>query len=168
MKNKKQAVGGKRRETSRKVRTSARLKLKQILVPVDFSDPSAKALRYAVPLARQLGATITLIYVNEPVPYPNDFVASFPLLVDDAKIARAAKSRLELFCKDEGLAAPLLQAALVRTGKPFQEICKAAQARSIDLIVLATHGYTGLKHALMGSTAEHVVRHAPCPVLTIR
>ena len=58
--------------------------------------------------------------------------------------------------------------ALVRLGQPHREITEAAKELHVDLIVLATHGYTGLKHAFLGSTAERVVRHAPCPVLTVR
>ena len=62
----------------------------------------------------------------------------------------------------------LLADSLVRVGHPYQEITQAAQELKADLIVIATHGYTGLKHILLGSTAERVVRHASCPVLTVR
>ena len=62
----------------------------------------------------------------------------------------------------------LVEALLVRDGAPFDEICKAAKEIESDLIVIATHGYTGLKHVFLGSTAERVVRHAPCPVLIVR
>ena len=58
--------------------------------------------------------------------------------------------------------------ALVRAGQPYYEITTAAKELDVDLIVITTHGRTGLKHALLGSTAERVVRHAPCPVLTVR
>ena len=57
---------------------------------------------------------------------------------------------------------------LVRVGKPYHEITSAARELNIDLIVISTHGYTGLKHVVLGSTAERVIRHAPCPVLTVR
>jgi len=74
----------------------------------------------------------------------------------------------------EGIATGLSKAtgvhhsAVVREGKPFEEICRAAETLSVDLIVLTTHGYTGLKHVWLGSTAERVVRHAPGPVLVVR
>jgi nucleotide-binding universal stress UspA family protein len=57
---------------------------------------------------------------------------------------------------------------VVRLGHPYQEITDAARELKVDLIVISTHGYTGLKHVLLGSTAERIVRHAPCPVLTVR
>lgn len=141
--------------------------LKKILVPVDFSNPSKKALQYALPLASQFGAEITLLYVLEPIPYPNDFLASYPLVADNSDLLKAARKELtELSEKLKAGSQPAQ--TLLRHGNPAHEICAAAKDLGIDLIVISTHGYTGLKHVLLGSTAEKVVRHAPCPVMTVR
>jgi nucleotide-binding universal stress UspA family protein len=75
---------------------------------------------------------------------------------------------LEKVCRDALLPAKMVERVLVRYGTPFAEITDAARTLKADLIILTTHGYTGLKHVFMGSTAERVVRHAPCPVLTVR
>jgi len=147
-------------------RTAARFKLDSILVPIDFSEPSEKALRYALPFAEQFGAKITLLHVVEPVAMP-DF-ASFPLIMENDRVARAFRTKLDLLCKREAIKPRLIEKTLVRFGKPFQEICESARGLRIGLIVISTRGYTGLKQALLGSTAERVVRHAPCPVLVVR
>ena len=144
----------------------ALLKIKEILVPIDFSEPSLKALKYAVAFAEQFGAHVALLHVVEPVVVP-DF-AYVPLAMDNDRIAAGAKNKLEQMCKKDGLGRRLVQKKLVRTGSPFREITDTARRLKADLIVIATHGYTGLAHALLGSTAERVVRHAPCPVLTVR
>ena len=140
--------------------------LRSILVPVDFSSESKKALRYAVSLARQFGAKLTLLNVVERTGFP-DF-ATYPLIMEDDKVMKSVRGRLELLSKQEGLEPKLIEKFLVRQGVPFHEITEAARTLLIDLIVITTHGYTGWKHALIGSTAERVVRHAPCPVLSVR
>ena len=78
------------------------------------------------------------------------------------------RAQLDLLCKREAINPKLMERTLVRHGVPFHEITEAARTLQTDLIIIATHGYTGLKHALLGSTAERVVRHAPCPVLSVR
>lgn len=143
------------------------LRIKSILVPLDFSPPSMKALDHAVSLARQFKARLTLLHVVEPVATP-DFAASFPLIMEDDKLMAAAKSELERAVKLARIPRGLVEKILVRFGRSFHEIAGAARSRKVDLIVISTHGYTGLKHALLGSTAERVVRHAPCPVLVVR
>jgi universal stress protein A len=157
------------RATKRSTRTSTEpgvLGLRSILVPVDFSSESKKALRYAVSLARQYGAKLTLVNVVERTGFP-DF-ATYPLTMEDDKVMKSARGRLELLSKQEGLEPKLIEKLLVRQGVPFHEITEAARTLLVDLIVITTHGYTGWKHALIGSTAERVVRHAPCPVLSVR
>jgi len=125
-----------------------------------------KALKYAVPLAEQFGATICLVHVVEKASFVND-LENAALAVPDEKLASIAKERLiSLSKKVIKKLIPVVQHT--RIGKPFVEIVTLAQIQNIDLIVLATHGYTGLKHVLLGSTAERVVRHAPCPVLVVR
>jgi len=140
------------------------LDLKNILVPIDFSRISRKALDYAIPLARQFGAKITLLHVFEPLPYPSDLVytpsgATFPIEAMKQDLEALAQSCIE---------PEYLHKVLVDVGTTFEVIIDVARTLKIDLIVLTTHGYTGLKHVFMGSTAERVVRHAPCPVFVIR
>ena len=148
-------AGGKRKQ--------ATLSVKTILVPLDFSDESRKALAYAAPFARQFGAEIVLLHVVEPVATP-DFAKSFPLALDNEKLMNAARDQLDHISRLEGVRGK----TLVRYGRSFQEIAGAARGLKADLIILSTHGYTGLKHVLLGSTTERVVRHAPCPVLVVR
>jgi nucleotide-binding universal stress UspA family protein len=141
--------------------------IKSILVPLDFSPPSKKALDYAVTFARQFKARLTLLHVVEPVATP-DFAASFPLAMEDDKLVAAAKYELERAVKAARIPSSAVEKILVRFGRSFHEIADAARTRKVDLIIISTHGYTGLKHALLGSTTERVVRHAPCPVLVVR
>lgn len=145
-----------------------RLRLKRILVPVDFSPPSRKALPYALSFAAQFDAEIILLHVVEPAIYPTE-MGYVPVEIEtlyqtmhqstSEKLAELARAQVP---------AAIPSRTMVRVGAPFQEITLAAQELDVDLIVIATHGYTGLKHVFMGSTAERVVRHAPCPVLTVR
>jgi universal stress protein A len=140
--------------------------LKRILVPIDFSKPSLKALRYAVPVAEQFGGQIFLICVLERASYVAG-MENMALVVPEKALAEEARVKLLALAREE-IEEVVPVDAEVRIGKPFVEIVELAKEKSIDLIILATHGYTGLKHVLMGSTAEQVVRHAPCPVLVVR
>ena len=145
----------------------AGLNVSRILVPVDFSDTSNKALPYAVALAEDMGAKITLLHVIEPV-----FVGTEPGLtyVPQEDVMAEAKPDREQLQKLAGRFIPknLFDKALIREGTPYHEIINAAKSIKAGLIVITPHGRTGLSHILMGSTAEHVVRHASCPVLTVR
>ena len=143
------------------------LRIKSILVPIDFSAASQKALAYAVPFAEQFGAKLTLLHVVEPIATP-DFANLFPLMMEDDKILAACKGRLQLISIQNAIDPNLIQKSLVRQGRAFHEIAGAAESLKVDLIIISTHGYTGLKHAWLGSTTERVVRHAPCPVLVVR
>ena len=141
-------------------------KLKRILVPIDFSDASLKALRYAVPFAEQFGATLSLVHVVEPIPFAGD-LPSAAVMPSNEELAEDARKRLFSLANEE-IEELVPVNAQVRTGKAFAEILKAAKLLETDLIIIATHGYTGLKHLLLGSTAEKIVRSAPCPVLVVR
>lgn len=141
--------------------------IKSILVPLDFSPQSARALSYAVTVARQFKAKLTLLHVVEPVGTP-DFAAALPWVMEDDQLMAAAKKELERQVQAAGIAPSMVEKILVRGGRSFHEIAEAARTRKVDLIILSTHGYTGLKHALLGSTTERVVRHSPCPVLVVR
>lgn len=141
-------------------------KLKQILVPVDFSECSKKALRYAVPFAKEFEATITLISVVYVPYHGSDFEGiNLPLL--EAEMRETATKQIESLAGSE-IPAEVPRRTLIRVGRPFHEITEAAKELETDLIILATHGRTGLKHMLLGSTAENVMRHAKCPVLIVR
>jgi len=140
------------------------LKLKSILVPFDFSSPAEKALAYAVQFAEQFNARIHLLHVVAPVMYPPD--AGF-VPIEEPKLMAASKTRLTSLAHEK-IQPERLSEIEVRIGNPYWEIAEVARQLPADLIVIATHGYTGLKHVIMGSTAERVVRHAPCPVLVVR
>jgi nucleotide-binding universal stress UspA family protein len=139
------------------------LKISKILVPVDFSEFSRKALKYALRMAAQFGAEVTLVHVVEPFIYPTDWMLPLPQ-TDFAGARRAIIEQLRALTESYPFAAQ----PIVVEGKPSQEIIKIAKARKADLIIIGTHGYSGVKHALIGSVAERVVRLAPCPVLTVR
>jgi nucleotide-binding universal stress UspA family protein len=142
--------------------------LKQILVPIDFSEHSKKALEYAIPFAEQFRAKIYALYVVEPTIYPADF--SFGQVgIPNIEAELQAKGEQEL--KDllvETVKGKVDSEAVIKTGLPFVEVITFAHEKNIDLIIVATHGHTGVEHILFGSTAEKIVRKAPCPVLVVR
>jgi nucleotide-binding universal stress UspA family protein len=141
---------------------------KKILCPIDFSDASRTALETASDLARRHGAALTLFHAY-PVPgytFPDgSFVASSKMLEELADQARRHLDEWKGLATAQGLAA--VEAATA-VGEPAYEIVAFAKEQAFDLVVVGTHGRTGLTHALMGSVAERVVRKAPCPVLTVR
>lgn len=140
------------------------LKLKSILVPMDFSRTAEKALQYAVPLAKQFGAKITVLHAIEPPPYSIDLTY---LPMGDGFPIGPMKKELDALAK-KIVEPALLGDVVVQVGTAFEIITNVARDLEADLIVITTHGHTGLKHVFMGSTAERVVRHAPCPVLVVR
>ena len=139
-------------------------KLKEILVPVDFSECSEKALAYAIPFAKQFGATITLLHVVEPalvpVPAPEMGVVLDLETRDDTK-----KELAELRAR---LSHQVRCIALIKNGRADYEIINVAKQLGSDLIILSTHGRTGFDRLLMGSTVEKVVRRAGCPIFIVR
>ena len=135
---------------------------------VDFSPESRKALHYAGSLAAHFGASLTLIHVLEPAFCPPQ-LGDGPTPCTMSEKERIAWSTTKLGIWGRRMLGPCrVVETVVRSGLAFFEITEAATALGADLIVVGTHGYTGLKRALLGSTAEKVVRHAPCPVLVIR
>lgn len=144
------------------------IRLQRILVPADFSQESKKALHYAISLATQYQAEIHVIYVFEPAPYPGDMGYGPAILaVPNQAWEKRALARLK------ALAKPALQAGIavhcqVLSGTAHYEITKSAGELKADLIIMGTHGYSGFAHAMLGSTAEKVIRHAHCPVLVVR
>jgi universal stress protein A len=141
--------------------------LKRILVPVDFSESSQKALQYAISFARQFKAEILLLHVADPTPIvitdPMGGIASYNT---SAGNETAVKELVE-WRKEVAPAASVRMS--IRTGeRPWEEIIHTAGEDQIDLIIMGRHGHTGLARILLGSTAEHVLRHAPCPTLVVR
>ncbi len=143
------------------------LKLARILVPVDFSACSAKALHYAAAFAEQFKARLIVLHVIEL--YPIDYV--FGLATDNGEtkrlLERAQAELVRLSRQCPGGRRWGMQTS-VRPGKPYQEIVKAAREHRVQLVIMGTHGYTGFLRFQLGSTAERVVRCAPCPVLVVR
>jgi nucleotide-binding universal stress UspA family protein len=142
-------------------------RLKKILVPMDFSDLSKDALPWATFLAEQFKAEIVLLHVVEK--FPIDYLLGLELTSHMiVPLMKQAEADLERAAADLAKSIGIKLSAAVREGKPHEEICEATKALGVDLIVLTTRGYTGLKHVWLGSTAERVVRHASCPVLVVR
>lgn len=145
--------------------------VKHIVVPSDFSEPSKAALEYAVALAKPTRAQITLLHVVEPIAYasPADLYAGAASQLGDLITEHRRTARKRLAETQAALAKKGIKAqGVLREGLAHQEIVETAAKLKADMIILATHGRTGLSHLLMGSVAERVVRMAPCPVLTMR
>ena len=142
----------------------AMVQLRNILVPLDFSEVSLKSLRYAVLFAKQFGAKITLLHVVQAPIYTVDF-SICPLLRPE----QLAGIEKQLECiRARQIPAELAVDVVVRESLVFEGILEMAGEIRADLIVTTTHGHTGLKHLMMGSTAENIVRRAPCPVFVVR
>ncbi len=140
----------------------------KILVPIDFSEHSEAALAHASEVATAFGAEVVLHHVVEAALYPVAYGMAPVTSVnfeEDAKL-NAEKAMVPLI--DKLGAAGVKASSLIETGMASVRICETADREGFDLIVIATHGLTGLAHLLMGSTAERVVRHANCPVLTVK
>jgi nucleotide-binding universal stress UspA family protein len=144
------------------------MKLRRILVPIDFSAHSMQALDYAAGLSEPFGAQLAVLFVVEPIYYAvPDFAGATAamggLLEEQKRSGREQLRRLERRYEKRGIALR----ALLQTGSPAQAIVDAAAQLKVDMIVMSTHGRTGVSHLLMGSVAERVVRTAACPVLTV-
>ena len=135
-------------------------------MPIDFSESSLEALKYAVAFAGQFDASICLVHVVEPAAFLND-VRKVPPAVSDREVANKLHHKLVMLARKE--IDPVTPVhPLVCIGKPFDEIVRTAKTFNADLIIIGTHGRTGFKRAFLGSTAERVVQHAHCPVLVVR
>ena len=148
--------------------TSAGINLHRILVPVDFSPLSKKAVQYATRLAQQFGAELDLFHVVEPeIPPAFDGYMIVPPTASNESSALCA-GQLKALVNSVRNAGVTRVSSSSRCGLAAIEIVEAAKELDVDLIVIATHGYTGWKHFAIGSTAERVVRASPCPVLVVR
>lgn len=144
-------------------RTRTGFRLAKILVPTDFSDCSKAAFAYAAGLARDFKAELRLVHVINPHWYPlGDKYSALDAAQLMEEASRAAQKRMYSIAATSNVR----YSVRVVHGSPATEICNAAN-EDFDLMVISTHGRTGLGHLLIGSTAEHVVRYARCPVLVI-
>ena len=144
--------------------------IRRILVPVDFSDCSRLALEHAFDLAQAFGATVDALHVIEPVRYVQPGV-----IVATAEERRVPIEQFAQEYYETEMAQFLAEVpsdvkvqSRIEDGVPYDTIVHVAKDGGYDLIVLGTHGYTGLTHLVMGSVAERVVRMASCPVMTVR
>jgi len=145
------------------------MQMKTILVPCDFSKYAEHAFTWAVEFAEAWGATIVLVYVDPifaSTAYPGEVGPSDRVEIEAAVLATATQRLTEFATQQRtGKVSVAIRALL---GDPFSAICQTAEQAQADLIVMGSHGRTGLAHVLLGSVAERVVRHAPCPVLIVR
>ena len=141
-------------------------RIKRILVPIDFSDCSKKALQYALPLAREHQAALTLLYVVAPA-YAFGDNGGIAYTALESEMRSSGEKELAKLVVDE-VRGEVPADATVRSGTPGANIIEVARSLPADLIVLSTHGRTGLKHVFLGSVVEQVVQRAPCPVLVVR
>ncbi len=137
-----------------------------MLVPLDFSRASFKAIEYALPLVERFGAQLHFVHAFD-YDYPPSTFSAMPLVIPEAEITRRVRRQLEDVAKK--YRADLPQKNLhVAKGRTYHAICELARKLETDLIITSTHGHTGLKHVFLGSTAERIVQHAPCAVLVVR
>jgi len=137
----------------------------KILCPVDFSEPSREAMHAAADMARKLEASLTLLHVVS-LPTAGLPEATFALPAGD--VASKVEATLEEWRKEALSLGVHVVHIQTTVGTPYEEIVRIAREQGYGLIVIGTHGRTGLDHLLLGSVAEKVVRRAPCPVLTVR
>jgi nucleotide-binding universal stress UspA family protein len=145
----------------------AAIAIKKILAPTDFSPASQKALKYALRFAHDFGSELTLLHILEPTVSPAFAGSPAAPAFSEAEMADAEESLRTLVRSVRGAGAAGVRST-IRTGVATHEIVEAAKELDVDLVVIATHGYTGWKHFAIGSTAARVARAAPCPVLVVR
>ncbi len=141
------------------------MKLEHILIPCDFSASTRAAIDYAVALTERFPAAVTLLHVIAPFV---GYGAEISIIPDNADVNRVQSAETRL----KELAAPVAGSVPARTvclrGQPWQAICDWAAKNDVDLIVMPTHGHSGLLHMWLGSVSGRVVQKAPCPVLVVR
>jgi nucleotide-binding universal stress UspA family protein len=161
--------------TERRPRISCRLRpgkqpragstIKNVLAPIDFSERSFEALEIARGVAKRFGAELHLAHIYEP-DFPMTTVMAMPLALPPVQVGPGVRRHLRDAAKKFGLELVPGNYHAVE-GRPADEICELARRHAIDLIVVSTRGNTGLKHLVLGSTAERIVRYSPCPVLVV-
>ncbi len=144
------------------------MQFKKILLTTDFSEYSLCAVPYAVELARKFGAELTMIHVMEPIIAPADFAwGSFNVSEIENKTREYAGNNLDKLMH-EHIPDDVKSSVHLAYGNPFKEVIQFAKEGNFDLIVISTHGLTGLSHIIFGSTTEKIVRKSPIPVMTVR
>ena len=141
--------------------------IRRIVCPTDFSPTASQAVDYAAAMARSFGAELVLLHVVPELNYPIrglGMAQAFPQLREELH-TRAKEHLLDV---QKAIGSGLKSSIEMRDGIPHDAILACAQAVKADMIVMGTHGHTGIKHALLGSSAERVVRLSTCPVLTVR
>lgn len=144
------------------------IQINRILFPTDFSADAGNALAYATSLAEEFGAELCVLHVVEDIVVPAYFGPQVDAgYIPTVDLEAAAQAELDKLMPDAETK-PFAVRRLLRRGSPYLEIMAAAKDEGADLIVMGTHGHSGIAHLLLGSTAERVVRKSPVPVLTIR
>ena len=140
----------------------------KILLPTDFSDCSAEAAKVARLLADRFGSRITVLHVlDEPAALDPMFRGDVPLELLRGRMEKFAQESMDAFTAAHFSGFANFDTMLA-SGIPYREVIRKARERGAGLIVIGTHGRTGVEHVIFGSTAEKVVRNAPCPVLSVR
>jgi len=144
----------------------SRLNIQNVLVPIDFSSHSLEALEFAAPWLQSFGANLHLVHVSAP-DAPLAGLAGMPIVLSPTASNARIRAEIKRVAEKSTASTQPAKIHIVR-GDPYEQICRLAKELEIDLIVIATRGQTGLKHLVLGSTAERVVRYSPCPVLVVR
>jgi universal stress protein A len=143
------------------------MEIRRILVPFDFSEYAEKALTWALAMAENWSAHVLLLHVVPRPSYPPLLMGSYFNVAEfEANLQADAEARAKERVAHTGNTAVPIDTQVV-IGEPFSDICRLAEHEKADLVVMGSHGRTGLRHVLLGSVAERVVRHAPCPVLVV-
>ena len=144
------------------------MQIKTVLFPTDFSQGARAAMDYALSLARDYNAKLILLYVVQDISIAEWYIPSSISATDLGEdMQKSAWNEMGKWATEAGAKVKDVEKMVVR-GVPFVEIIRTAREKNVDVIVIGTHGRTGIDHMLFGSTAEKVVRKADCPVLTVR
>ena len=145
------------------------IKLKKILFPTDFSESSMEALNYDLSFAREYGAKLEVLHVVNEKIYSEGLNLPRVVSIDelDREMTKEAERKLKVLIPTESQEG-LEWETVIKKGNPFLEIIRYAHENDVDLIIIGTHGRSGFEHIIFGSTAEKVVRKAPCPVLSVK
>jgi len=144
------------------------MQIKTILFPTDFSNGARAAMDHAASLAQDYHARLILLYVIQDISIAEWYIPSSLSVADLLEdMQKSATKEMDKWAVEVSAKVKDVEKMVVR-GVPFVEIIRTAKDTQADLIVIGTHGRTGIDHLLFGSTAEKVVRKAPCPVLTVR
>ena len=141
---------------------------KTIIFPTDFSDVSIAALPWAIDMANSLGARIECLYIVEEPQIYSSLDMGAVAIPTTGELEESAKQRMTKFVSEKLSSAPKGSTGSVAIGHAATEIVNTARDLDAAMIVMTTHGYSGVKHMLLGSTTEDVLRNASCPVLSVR